>query len=177
MSDAPQAFRLPLTRLPDDPLGYAGRLVFDAAAAEALPRRDDGSRRYLCAVGGLDPWHAALLPDGDGAYFIIVNKARVAALEASGRDLGDLGVTLAPDRSDYGMAMPAELGELLAQDGAAHGYFHGLTPGKQRALIHQVASAKREATRLRRAVEIVEYLAQVRGALDVRELQRWRRER
>lgn len=170
-------FALPLTERPDDPLGYAGRLVLDADAVAALPVRDDGSRRFVCGVEGLEPWRAALIPDGTGAYFVIVNKTRIAALRRAGADLSALAVELVPDDSAYGMDMPVELGELLAQDEAADRYFHALTPGKQRTLIYQVASAKREATRLKRATGIASYLVEVRGALDFRELQSYLRER
>ena len=170
-------FTLPLTVVPDDPLGYAGRLVFDAETVAALPRRADGSRRFICTLADLEPWHAALIPDGTGAYFIIVNAQRIADLEASGADPQRLRCTLAPDETEYGMEMPAELAEALAQDGEADRHFHALTPGKQRALIHQVTSAKREATRLRRATGIAAYLVEVRGVLDFRELAAYQRER
>jgi len=111
-----------------------------------------------------------LLPDGKGDFFIIVNKARTKRMRSAGYALDALKVTLVPDTSEYGMPMPEELGELLLLDEEASKYFHALTPGKQRALIYQVAKPKREATRLRKAVGITEYLKVVRGKLDFAEL-------
>ena len=177
MTEQTYAFELPLTQLADDPLGYNGRLVLPAEEVEALPVREDGSRRFVCRVEDAEPWHAAFVPDGMGQYFILVNQRRIDAWRAAGYDLARLSVVLTPDASTYGMAMPAELGTLLDLDEEGDEYFHALTPGKQRALIHQVASAKREATRLKRAVGIVEYLKSARGKLDFRELQQSMRAR
>ena len=75
------------------------------------------------------------------------------------------------------MPMPEELGELLLIDELGSQYFHALTPGKQRALIYQVAKPKREATRLRKAVGILDYLKSVRGKLDFKELNEFVRNR
>ena len=178
MSD-PTAYRFtkPLAVYADDPLGYAARLEFSAGEVEALPVRADGSRRFVCTVEREPPWHVALIPDGVGNYFIIVNKERLARWREAGYAFAQLSLKLTPDDSEYGMPMPDELGELLLMDEEGSRYFHDLTPGKQRALIYQVAKPKREATRLRKAVGIIDYLKSVRGVLDFRELNAFLRDR
>ena len=169
-------FFLALRSYPDDPLGYYGRLELSAQQAKALPVRADGSRRFVCQVEDLKPWHAALISDGGGKYFILMNKDRIAFLEQGAYRLDRLKVELVADTSAYGMEMPVELGELLLIDLEANHYFHALTPGKQRSLLYLVAKPKTEATRLKKAVGIVSYLIEVRGNLDFRELNTWLKE-
>ena len=159
-----------LTQEPDDVLGYTGKIYVGPDVAEQLPKRDDGSRRYLVTITGLSPWIAALVPSGNGDFFIILNKTRVKTLRKSGVDLDQLQLTLKADESEYGMPMPDELGELMAIDPEGHKYFHQLTPGKMRSLMYVVASSKRESTRLRKAIAIIDYLKAVKGKLDFREL-------
>ena len=66
--------------------------------------------------------------------------------------------------------MPEEMEVLLAQDEEADRYFHQLTPGKQRSLLHIIGKPKTEATRLKKAIVITEYLKTNRGKLDFKEL-------
>ncbi|MEM8488954.1 MAG: YdeI/OmpD-associated family protein, partial [Bacteroidota bacterium] len=55
-----------------------------------------------------------------------------------------------PDHVELG----EELEEVLAMDEEAAARFYSFTPGKRRGLAHHVNSAKREATRIKRALEI-----------------------
>ena len=137
----------------------------------AGPRREDGSLRVICTLPEVpDEWHGALTSDGQGGHYVIFNKQRLRALDKRGLDKTRLRVTLLADDTRYGAPMPAELAELLAQDPHGDRYFHALTPGKQRNLIYMIAKYKSEATRLEKAVGLVDYLVEVRGALDFREL-------
>jgi len=162
---------------PDDVLGYSGKVFVDSDTVERMAASNAGSRRIIVSIAETIEWHAAFIPSGKGDFFIIVNKDRVKALRQNDINLDKLTVTLLPDESDYGMPMPVELGELLAMDNEADKYFHALTPGKMRALMYLVAKPKREETRLKKAVGIVEYLTEVRGKLDFRALNDWMRER
>ena len=136
-----------------------------------MPHREDGSLRVICKLPDLpEAWHGALTSDGQGGHYIIFNKARIKALEKKGLDKSQLLVTLVPDDTRYGAPMPEELAELLAQDPHGDRYFHALTPGRQRNLIYMIAKYKSEATRLEKAVGLVDYLVEVRGALDFKEL-------
>ena len=162
---------------PDDVLGYSGKLYVDADTVDRMAANNEGSKRIIISIGNILEWHAAFIPSGRSDYFIILNKNRIKALRQNGLDLNKVEVTLYPDESEYGMPMPIELGELLAMDSEADTHFHALTPGKMRALMYLVAKPKREATRLKKAVGIVEYLKEVRGKLDFRELNVWMKER
>ena len=132
------------------------------------PFLQEGHKRVVCEIEGLESFHCALMPKGDGQYFINLNKERRKKL---GLHLGaEINVQLKIDQSKYGLPMPEELGELLKMDEEGNYIFHQLTPGKQRTLIHIVGKHKRSETRLRKAVVIVDYLKAVQGKLDFKEL-------
>lgn len=129
----------------------------------------DKNRRIICQINELAPFSCALMPDGEGHFFINVNKERRKQL---GIVVGDqVSVSIQKDTSKYGIPMPAVMAEILAQDPAADKYFHALTPGKQRSLLHLIGKPKREETRLNKAVIITEYLKTNKGKLDFKELQ------
>ena len=166
-----------VTEEPDDRLGYSGKLYIDADTVERMAAGNKGSKRIIVSLANLIDWHAAFISSGKGDYFIIVNKERVKTLRQNKIDLSKVEVSLLPDESEYGMPMPVELEELLGMDSEANTYFHALTPGKMRALMYIIAKPKREETRLKKAVGIVEYLKEVRGKLDFREMNGWLKER
>lgn len=161
---------------PDDVLGYSGKLYVDADLVNRIAASNQGSKRVLVSFSETVEWHAAFIPSGRGDFYIIVNKERIKALRQNGINLATVDVILTPDESEYGMPMPIELAELLSMDSDADTYFHALTPGKMRALMYIIAKPKREETRLKKAVRITEYLKEVRGKLDFRELNVWMKE-
>ncbi len=124
--------------------------------------------RVICTLNGQEAFHTGLMPDGNGSFFITLNKALVKKLAL---DIGsEVEVSLKEDTSKYGMPMPEELEELLIQDAEGDKHFHALTMGKQRNLIYIVNQAKRSETRLYRAVVIIDYLKSTNGRLDFKEL-------
>jgi hypothetical protein len=127
-----------------------------------------GHKRVVCEIDGLEPFQCALMPKGDGQYFINLNKERrkKLGLHPGAR----IKVQLKVDQSTYGLPMPEELGELLKMDDEGNRLFHQLTPGKQRSLIHIVGKPRRPETRLRKAVVIVDYLKAAQGKLDFKAL-------
>ncbi|MDX1667603.1 MAG: YdeI/OmpD-associated family protein [Saprospiraceae bacterium] len=129
---------------------------------------DSDDRRVICTLNGREEFHCALMPKGDGTYFINVNKERRKKLHL--RAGSQLSVKLKKDESEYGLPMPEELEELLELDDKGSRLFHALTPGKQRSLIHMVGKLKRTDSRIRKAVAIVDYLKASGGELDYKEL-------
>lgn len=142
-------------------------LVAEEDVRELLEREKNPSR-ILFSINGKGNIPRALMPDGTGGYFILVNKELCRKYELE----PDQEVTLRiqPDDSEYGMPLPEELAELWAMDPDAHRVFHSLTPGKQRGLIYQVSKPKGAETRIKKAVQISEYLKSVDGTLDYKEL-------
>lgn len=120
--------------------------------------------RILCKVNDHPPFHTALMPKGDGSYFVNFNKER---RKKFGIEIGEeIIVELSPDKSKYGLPMPVELEELLKQDVEGNEIFHSLTPGKMRSLIHIIGKPKWERTRLEKALIILNFLKKSGGELD-----------
>ena len=143
--------------------------------AKAVPTRPDRTRRVEVAIGDLPVYPAKIAGDGRGGFFVPVNKERREWLEAAYGADAELNVVLTPDRSRYGLPVPIEFELVLAEDPQALTYFDALPGGLQRRILFGLGSSKRESTRLHRAVATLEYLLEVRGAVDLKELsRRWR---
>lgn len=133
-----------------------------------LLAREKNATRVIVEINGEGRIFRALMPDGKGDYIILINKeiCRKFRLEEE----GEVVLTLLPDDSEYGMPLPEELAELWAMDEEAYRVFHTLTPGKQRGLMYVIAKPKGADTRIKKAVQISEYLKSVNGKLDYKEL-------
>jgi hypothetical protein len=137
-------------------------------AAVAKPFLEKENRRVVCTLNGELDFQSALMPKGDGDFFINVNKdiRKKLGLKEGMKVI----VGLKEDDSQYGLPMPEEFGELLKQDEEGSALFHALTPGRQRALIHIAGSPKTSHTRLKKALVILEYLKSTGGKLDFKAL-------
>ena len=120
--------------------------------------------RVLCYVDNHPPFQGALMPKGNGDYFINFNKER---RKKFGIDIGqEITIGLEEDKSKYGLPMPIEFEELLKQDPEGSDLFHSLTPGKQRSLIHIAGKPKTERIRIEKALIILDFLKKSKGLLD-----------
>lgn len=129
---------------------------------------DQGDRRVVCRLNDAVEFQCALMPKGDGSYFININKKLRDKL---GLKPGmAVQASLRRDESRYGLPMPEEFEELLKQDEEGDQLFHALTPGKQRSLLYIAGSPKTSDTRLRRAIAIIEHLKTNDGKLNFRQL-------
>lgn len=127
-----------------------------------------GSRRIVCTLNGTETFQAALVAYRRGQWVVSVNQTLRRTL---GAEIGDdIRVSLSPDQSRYGHAMPPELAEALAQDPEARTYFDALTLGRQRTLLYIINSVKDPLKRAHRAAVILRHLTMNRGALRYREL-------
>ena len=129
--------------------------------AAGLEFPDKKFRRVVCRINGAAGFQCALMPSGSGQYIISVNKKK---REDLGIRVGDtIRVELERDESKYGLPMPEELREVLAQDPEGDRLFHALTPGKQRSLLYQANQKKDVDLRIHRALAIVEHLKENDG--------------
>ncbi len=127
-----------------------------------------GPRRVVCTLNGTETFHCALMPKGDGTFFININKKLRDKLKLK---LGsEVEVSLSEDDSKYGLPMPEEMAELLTLDLEGDRLFHALTPGKQRSLIYIAGSPKTSETRIKRAVTLIEHLKANNGKIDFKRL-------
>lgn len=136
------------------------------SVAEQLIEGKD--RRIICHIEGIRPFHCALLPDGNGSWYVLLNNRRKKELGLTEGE--EISVELKKDRSEYGMEMPVELREVLDQDEHADVLFHKLTPGRMRNIIHAVASVKSSEIKIRRALVYAEHLKKNKGKIDFNEL-------
>ena len=136
-----------------------------AAIAKAYIGKD---RRVVCTLNGSLEFQCALMPHGDGSFFINLNKE---IRDKLGLKIGSaLDVHLRKDESEFGLPMPEELQELLNQDEEGNRFFQALTPGKKRNLLYIVGSAKNQDSRIGKAVVVVEHLKLNGGKINYRQL-------
>lgn len=118
--------------------------------------RATGHKRWVCTIQDALTWHCGLLPTGDRTWFVVLSKAKMNAVEAH---VGDwLNVDMVPDTSKYGMPLPEDLAELLADDPEFERKFDAMLPGKRRNAIHQIATAKSTETAAKRIIKLMESL-------------------
>lgn len=125
-------------------------------------------KRVICNIDDRWEYHAALMPKGDGIYFININQEIRKKLKLEEGD--KILVALSSDNSKYGIHLPEEMKELLEQDIEGEVVFHQLTIGKQRSLLHIIGTPKSSDARLRKALMTLDYLKSVDGVLDFKEL-------
>lgn len=135
-------------------MGYAADLIVPTELVRVLLQ--DGQKRFICSINNAVDFHCAIQSRGAQGYAIMVSKRLQKAADI---DIGEeLAVTLLPDESEYGLPLPEEWAEVLAIDEEAAVIFKGLTPGRQRSILHLVGVPKREETRIQRALHIAENL-------------------
>ncbi len=135
-------------------------------AGSLIAQRED--RRVVCVLNEKTQYQCAMLPSGDGTFLITVNKKIQKDL---GLKIGSrVQVSLYPDESEYGLPMPEEMAEALAQDDVGHRLFHALTPGKLRTLLYMVGKPKNSDARVYLALIIIEHLKVNVGKINYRQL-------
>mgnify|MGYP000847606781 FL=1 len=128
----------------------------------------DNAKRVVCTLNENVAFQCGLIPKGNGAYCIMVNKK---IREQLGLKPGSTArVSLRKDDSEYGLPMPEELAEVLAQDETGNRLFHALTPGKIRTLLYIVGHVKNTDARIGRAFAIVEHLKTHAGKINYKVL-------
>ena len=126
---------------------------------------DNGeNRRVVCRLNDSVEIQMALMHDGEGDYFITLNKPLVKKLNAKEGD--KLSVEMWKDESEYGMPMAEEFAELLRQDPEGKKHFKALTPGKQRNILYLVNQNKSSEKRLQKSLVVVNHLKELKGRLD-----------
>lgn len=162
-------FTTTLFQLYDSDVWYAG-LHVPRDLAEPFLTDGPNKHRVWLTLEGTERWQAALMPRGDGDYFINVNKSVRERLQLTNHQ--EVTAELEKDTTTYGMPLPEELAELFALDPEGRAVFHALTPGRMRSLLYRVSKPKGAETRVRHAVTILEYLKSTGGKLDFKELNR-----
>lgn len=145
---------------------WGGHVVIEDNIVQHIKSRKIS--RLVCTINRKVKTHCALLSKGDGTYYVMVNKTIQKKL---GVVMGEnLSIVLEEDKSKYGMPMPQEMAEIMAQDPEVDNLFHSLSPGKQRSLLYMIGKPKTSDYRIKKAILISRYLTEVNGALDFAEM-------
>lgn len=113
--------------------------------------KDAGVRRVEGTLNA-HPINRGLQNHADGEAFLIIGQDTLK--EFGLREGSEVRLNLWPDPTPNTVDVPVELVIALEQDDEARARWETFTPGKRRSLAHYVTSAKQEATRIRRAVEL-----------------------
>ena len=127
-----------------------------------------GDKRVVCRLNDTMEFQCAIMPAGEGVYFININKKIRDQLKL--KEGSKLVVHLEKDNSEYGLPFPEELKELLDQDKEGNKLFHALPPGKQRNLIYVVGQVKNSDLRIHRAMVVIGHLKKNSGKINFRQL-------
>lgn len=142
---------------------------FSVPQTIALTLLDENKeKRVVCTLNGQIEYQCALIHRGDGTFLIMVNKKNQTKLGIKPGSRVQVG--LRKDDSEYGLPMPEELAEVLAQDEDGNRLFHTLTPGKMRTLLYIVGQPKDSDARIRRALAVLGHLQRNQGKIDYKQL-------
>ncbi len=165
MNTTSYEFSAELENFPESPV-WGFHIIVPEVIVTAL--RENKNTRTIAVVNNAISIHCALMSNGNGEYFIMLNKQNRSKLKINRGDI--LTISIRKDESKYGMEMPEEFSELLSLDEEGNTFFHALTPGKQRSLIHVVGKSNQSETRIKKALVILDYLKFTQGKLDFNEL-------
>ncbi len=129
---------------------------------------DGKDKRIICTLQKAETFQAALMPMGNGDYFINIDKKLRDILRLNEGD--EVFVSLQKDTSEYGLPVPAEFAELLKQDIEGNDVFHKLTAGKQRTLLYIIGKPKAADLRIRNGIVILEHLKRNKGVIHYKQL-------
>lgn len=129
---------------------------------------DGNNKRIVCTLNKTVTFQAALMPLGNGDSFININKKIRDKLALNDGD--DVLVELVKDNSEFGLPVPEEFVELLAQDEEGNNYFMKLTDGKKRVLLYIIGKPKSADLRIRNGIAILGHLKKNNGKIDHKQL-------
>ena len=121
-------------------------------------------KRIMCQIDEYEPFHAGFMPDGNGQWFIKLNKDKMKRFELN--VLQEIEVKLEEDTSKYGMEIPEEFEAVLESDFEGASFFEKLTPGKRRSLIYMISTIKSSDIKITKTLIILDHLKANNGKLD-----------
>lgn len=143
----------------DGPNGAWAMISIPRAALDALPRESRARVPVAGTVNGF-PFRSSIMPRADGTYYMMVNKQ---LREGAGAMPGDtVTVTMERDEAPREVEIPPELTRAFDQRNEARSRYEELSYSHRKEYAEWVASAKQEATRVRRAEKAAGMLAEGR---------------
>ncbi len=121
-----------------------------------------GSRARVAVKGSVNgvAVRSSLLPQGDGAHILVVNKS---VRDQAGADAGDfVSVTLERDAEPRTVDTPPDLASALADAGVDSSAFEGMSYSHKKEYVDWIESARRPETRARRISKAVSMIGEGR---------------
>ncbi len=134
----------------------------------ALAFQEKGIKRVVCTLNHQQAFQCAIMPAGDGVYFINVNKKIRDTLKL--KEGHEVAVSLEEDSSEFGLPFPEELEAALQEDQEGKALFDALTPGKKRNLLYGVSQVKSSDLRIQRAWVMIRHLKNNQGKINFKQL-------
>jgi hypothetical protein len=120
-------------------------------------------KRVVCIINSNYKHHCAMMPNKT-YHFIMFNKQ---IIKSNNLNFGEeITIELKKEDSKYGLPISEELEEVLFSDPEGSVFFHKLTAGKQRTLIHIINKIKNSQLKIERSFVILEHLKKMNGQLD-----------
>ena len=117
----------------------------------STPLREAGIKRLLVQINGYEMRRALQGSAEFGSHLVV----GLSLLKQAGVALNDqVSVVIEPDPEPNAVDVCDEFLIALEQDPQAKARWEEFTPGKQRSIAHHISSAKREETRIKRALDI-----------------------
>ncbi len=140
-----------LTKLPFNRGGFF-HIPLSAEVVQSLP--EGAKTRIICQLDERVRIRCGLNPLGKGAYFILIAKRYIEALEKKEHDLISYELTVDPD--PLGVDIPEVMHELLDQDPEAKKTFDQLGNPRKRTLIHRINRIKNIDLQVRHILDFLE---------------------
>ena len=118
--------------------------------------KSEEKKRYVITINDAVSWHCGLLGTGDGRWFVMVAKDKLKKAQTTFG--GWVHVDFEVDDSKYGMPIPPDLQDMFDDDPEFLKRFDALLPGKRRNALHQIGSAKTDATIAKRILKLMNEL-------------------
>jgi len=159
-------FNTAVNRFDDNALSWEHHLVIPEKIFSTLVQ-EAKDKRVICIINKIHKFHCAMLPKTSFHYILL---SRELCKKANLHLNDDVEVELYPDHSKYGMTISEEMEEVLYSDPEGSWWFHLLTPGKQRSLIHLVNKYKSRQLKIDKSFVILQHLKNNKGILDFKGL-------
>jgi len=137
-------------------LGHLSGYGFEVPAPVMKKLGATAKLRWTCTVSQGLSWQCGIVAHKKGAGYIILNQKLMKAGKLT--EGSTAVVELKKDKSKFGLDMPDELRELLAQDKEGKLRFEALVAGKRRYIIYYVGQVKSVQLRLERALRCINNL-------------------
>jgi hypothetical protein len=141
----------------DGPNGAWAMIAIPRSALHALDAR---ARVPVCGTINGFAFRSSIMPRADGTYYMMVNKQMREGADARPGDT--VTVVIERDDAPREVDIPPELTKAFSESAAARSRYDELSYSHRKEYAEWVASAKQEATRVRRAEKAIGMLSEGR---------------